>query len=244
MRPFLTILTALLLGLSPAVQTEELPGTAPDYDPFESFNRAMFSFNEQLDAYFMKPVAKGYHFVMPDFAEQGVTNVFANLYDANSSFNALLQGRFGNALRGGGRFLVNSTFGILGVFDIATRMGLRPYPTDFGHTLAVWGLPQGPYFMVPLYGPRTLRSGVGSIVDVYATPQAYIDNVRLRNSVFGLELVDSRARLLDAEELISGDRYIFVRDVYLQQRKVLVNEGKVDDSFSDFGEEGNWEEDF
>jgi phospholipid-binding lipoprotein MlaA len=244
MRPILTLLTALFVCLSPTLRAEEVPRAGTVADPFESFNRAMFSVNERLDTYFMKPVAQGYHFVMPDFAERAVTNVFANLYDANSSINALLQGRFGNAARGGGRFVVNSTLGVLGVFDVASRMGLMHYPTDFGHTLAIWGMPQGPYLMVPLYGPRTLRSGIGSVVDVYGVPQYYVDNVRLRNSLFGLELVDSRARLLDAEQLISGDRYIFVRDVYLQQREALLNDGKVEDNFSDFGEDGGWDEEF
>ena len=121
-------------------------------------------------------------------------------------------------------------------------MGIRPYRTDFGHTLAIWGVPAGPYVMVPLFGPRTFRSGTGTIVDTYASVPTYIDNVPVRNSIWGLELVDGRARLLSADELISGDRYIFVRDAYLQQREAFVNDGEVVDEFSDFGDE--WEEDF
>ncbi len=212
-------------------------------DPFEPFNRAMFVFNDQLDRFVLKPVAQGYHFVMPDFAEQGVTNVFSNLYDVTSIANALLQGRFNNAGRVSGRFLVNSTFGLLGLFDVASRMGLEPYNTDFGHTLAIWGVPEGPYLMVPILGPRTLRSGTGSVVDAYLSPQAYVDNVRLRNSLYGTEIVNGRARLLEAEQLMSGDRYIFLRDAYIQQRNVLANDGKMEDSFSDYGDDV-WEADF
>ncbi len=213
-------------------------------DPFEPFNRVMFAINEQLDRFVLKPVAQGYHFVMPDFAERGVTNVFSNLYDVTTVANALLQGRFSNAGRVSWRFAINSTVGVLGIFDVATVWGVEPYPTDFGHTLAIWGVPQGPYLMVPIFGPRTLRSGTGTVVDAYLSPQAYIDNVRLRNSLYGTEIVNSRARLLEAEELMSGDRYIFIRDAYMQQRKVLAHDGAVQDSFSDFGEEGGWETDF
>lgn len=238
------LITLLALGAATLRAEDSPPAPRSDKDPLESVNRAIFEFNNDLDTYFLRPVAKGYHFVMPDFAEQGVGNFFANLYDANAAVNALLQGRMGNAARVSGRFLVNSTLGVLGFFDVATRTGLTPYNTDFGHTLAIWGVPEGPYLMVPLLGPRTMRSGTGSMVDVYASPQSYVDNVRLRNSLYGLEIIDSRARLLDAEDLISGDRYIFVRDAYLQQREVLVNDGKVQDDFSDFGDDGLWEEEF
>lgn len=240
-RVILLLLTLLAL---PAAAEDVIEETTVK-DPLETVNRAIFSFNDGLDTYFLRPVASGYRFITPDFAERGIGNFFANLFDANSAFNALLQGRFASAARGGGRFLVNSTFGVLGFFDIASRMDfLYPYRTDFGHTLAIWGVPDGPYLMVPVLGPRTMRSGTGSIVDAYTSPQAFIDNVRLRNSLYGLELVDSRASLLDADELLSGDRYIFVRDAYLQQRRVLVNDGEVDDSFSDFGVDGAWEEEF
>ena len=121
-------------------------------------------------------------------------------------------------------------------------MGIRPYRTDFGHTLAIWGVDSGPYLMVPFFGPRTVRSGTGTIFDVYTSIPTYIDNVPLRNSLFGLELIDGRARLLQADELLSGDAYIFIRDAYLQQRETFVNDGVVQDDFSDFGDEEDWEE--
>ena len=211
-------------------------------DPLEAINRPLFELNNKLDKYFLRPVAKGYDWVMPGFAKRGVGNLFANMYDFNSALNGVLQGRFTGAAQGGGRFLINSTLGLAGLFDVATPMGIRPYRTDFGHTLAIWGVDSGPYLMVPFFGPRTVRSGTGTIFDVYTSIPTYIDNVPLRNSLFGLELIDGRARLLQADELLSGDAYIFIRDAYLQQRETFVNDGVVQDDFSDFGDEEDWEE--
>lgn len=227
-----------LLLLAPALAQDVV-----DPDPWEGLNRPIFEFNERLDQYLLKPTAKGYQAVMPDPAEKGVSNFFGNLRDANSTINAVLQGRPGGAARAGGRFLLNSTIGMLGLFDVATRMGVEPYRTDFGHTLAIWGLPSGPYVMVPVLGPRTIRSGTGTVFDALTSVEVSIDDVRLRNSMFGLELVDTRVKLLKAEDLMSGDRYIFVRDAYLQQRRALVNDGVVEDGFSDFGDD-EWDEDF
>jgi len=213
-----------------------------DVDPWEPMNRHIFALNDGLDKYLMRPLAQTYHIVMPDIGERGVGNFFANLYDANAAFNSLLQWRLPEAAQSAGRFLINSTAGILGFIDVATPMGVSPYRTDFGHTLAIWGVDSGPYLMVPFFGPRTLRSGTGTIVDVYAAPEAFIDNVRLRNSLYALELVDGRAQLLAGDELLSGDRYIFVRDAYLQQREFFVNDGVVEDKFSDYDED--WDDGF
>ncbi|MFT5334373.1 MAG: phospholipid-binding lipoprotein MlaA [Halioglobus sp.] len=234
-------LIVLLIFLSaPALSIGE---EDKNVDPFESFNRPMFAFNDGVDKYFLRPIAAGYDFVMPDFAQTGVGNFFANLLDANAAVNSVLQGKFGGAARGTGRFLVNSTFGILGLVDVATPMGIDKYTTDFGHTLAIWGVPSGPYIMVPLMGPRTLRSGAGSAVDAFASLTQAIDHVPTLNTVRAVDLVDVRAGLLRVDDLISGDRYIFLRDAYLQQRNQLTGDGTVDDSFSDF-EEADWDEDF
>ncbi|MFO7553534.1 MAG: VacJ family lipoprotein [Haliea sp.] len=236
LRPTLGLLCLLLFA--PAMAQDTV-----NPDPWEGLNRPIFEFNERLDQYLLKPAAKGYQAVLPDPAEKGVSNFFSNLRDANSTINAVLQGRPGGAARAGGRFLLNSTIGMLGLFDVASRMGVEPYRTDFGHTLAIWGLPPGPFLMVPMLGPRTARSGTGTVFDALTSVEVSIDDVRLRNSLFGLELIDTRARLLKAEELMSGDRYIFVRDAYLQQRRALVNDGVVEDNFSDFGD-ADWDEDF
>jgi phospholipid-binding lipoprotein MlaA len=234
----LTLSILLLLPMSSVLAQEE----SVNPDPLESINRPLFALNNTLDKYLVRPIAVGYDFIMPAPAQRGVGNFFANIYDFSSALNAVLQGRLEGAAQGGGRFLVNSTVGVLGVFDVATPMGIRPYRTDFGHTLAIWGLPPGPYIMVPLYGPRTFRSGTGTIVDTYTSVPTYIDNVPLRNSIWGLELVDGRSRLLNAEQLMSGDRYIFVRDAYLQQRQYFITDGEVEDSFSGFDEA--WDAEF
>lgn len=226
LRATLLVLAASLCGAGTV--------SASESDPLEAINRPIFEFNDRLDRYVLKPVAKGYRFVMPDPAERGVSNVFDNLRDFNGTFNAVLQWRWPEAARNGGRFLLNSSFGVLGLFDVATPMGVERYRTDFGHTLAVWGAPEGAYLMVPLFGPRTVRSGAGNIVDVLGSVEAQIDDVRTRNSLFALDVVDGRARLLKADDLISGDRYIFIRDAYLQQRRALVSDEPVSDSFSDF----------
>lgn len=234
-------LLVLLLVLSPlAVQAEE---KQQNVDPFEAINRPLFALNNTLDRFLIRPVAKGYDWVMPDFAQRGVGNMFANMYDFNSALNGVLQWRLPGAAQGGGRFLVNSTLGVAGLFDVATPLGIRPYRTDFGHTLALWGFESGPYLMVPFFGPRTIRSGTGTIFDTYTSIPTYIDNVRLRNSLWGLELIDGRARLLKADELVTGDRYIFIRDAYLQARETFVNDGVVQDTFSDFEQrDGDWED--
>jgi len=244
--PFIRIILLLLvfpLCLLPLQAQAQVSADEKNIDPLESINRKVFVLNDGFDKFVFRPVAQGYQFITPDAAQRGVGNFFANLYDFNTSFNALLQWRFEGAAESGGRFVINSTLGIVGLFDIATRMGIRPYRTDFGHTLAIWGFESGPYLMVPFFGPRTIRSGTGTIVDIYASPQAFIGNVRLRNTLYGLELIDGRARLLRADELMTGDRYIFVRDAYLQQREFFVNDGVVEDTFSDFGED-DWGEEF
>jgi phospholipid-binding lipoprotein MlaA len=228
----------LLLPVHLVVAQEEVVNP----DPLESINRPLFAFNNTLDRYLVRPLAVGYDFIMPAPAQRGVGNFFANMYDFTSALNAILQGRLDGAAQGGGRFVVNSTVGVLGFFDVATPIGIRPYRTDFGHTLAIWGLPPGPYVMVPLFGPRTFRSGTGTIVDTYASIPTYIDHVPLRNTIWGMELVDGRSRLLNAEQLMSGDRYIFVRDAYLQQRQYFITGGEVEDHFSDFDEA--WDAEF
>lgn len=234
-----------LLALAPVLAEAEAQAVQKpkNVDPFESINRPLFAFNNTLDRFLIRPLAKGYDWIMPDFAQRGVGNMFANMYDFNGAINGVLQWRLAGAAQSGGRFLVNSTLGVAGLFDVATPMGIRPYRTDFGHTLAIWGFEPGPYLMVPLFGPRTIRSGTGTIFDTYTSIPTYIDNVRLRNSLWGLDLVDGRARLLKADELITGDRYIFIRDAYLQGRETFVHDGVVQDSFSDFEKDAeDWEE--
>ena len=232
------LLTAiLLLPLTSAWAAEQ-----ENIDPWEPVNRKIFAFNETLDKYILRPVAKGYDFVMPDAAQRGVGNFISNIYEVNSVVNSLLQGRLEGAASSGGRFVVNTTLGLLGIFDVATPMGIKPSPADFGQTLAVWGVEQGPFVMLPVFGPRTVRSGVGYFFDTYTSIPALIDNREAAWVFWSVELVDYRAGLLDTEDLITGDRYIFIRDVYLQARHMYINGGVVEDNFSDYEEQGDWEE--
>lgn len=233
------LLLVLFLALPPGFAWAE--EEKKNIDPWESFNRKVFVFNDTLDRWVLKPVAKGYKFVMPGFAEQGVTNFITNIYDFNSFFNSIFQGEFSGAGRSGGRFLINSTLGLVGLVDVATSMGIQPFNSDFGQTLAVWGLDSGPFVMLPVVGPRTVRSGVGYFVDTYTSIPSFIPSERSAWVFWGVEIVDYRARVLDAEELMTGDRYIFLRDAYLQRRAFFVNRGVVEDDFSDFEEE---DEDF
>ena len=232
------LLLLLLLPISSIQAAEEVK----NIDPWEPMNRRLFAFNEGLDKYLLSPVARGYHFVMPDFAERGVTNFIYNVYEVNSVINSLLQGRLDGAAQSGGRFIINSTLGLVGLFDVATPMGIAPNRSDFGQTLAVWGFDSGPFLMVPILGPRTVRSGVGYLFDTYTSIPAYIDNRDAAWVFWTVEVIDYRVRLLDAEELITGDRYIFIRDAFLQARESFVSGGVVQDSFSDYEEGEDWEE--
>jgi phospholipid-binding lipoprotein MlaA len=236
-------LLTLLVTMSPALWAEdsEKPG---DIDPWESYNRKVYVFNDTLDTWVLRPVAKGYKFVMPDFAQQGVTNFILNIYEFNSFFNSLFQGEFAGAGRAGGRFLVNTTLGLAGFIDVATPMGIEPFRADFGQTLAVWGVGSGPFLMMPIIGPRTVRSTVGYFTDTYTSIPALVNEDAWAWTFWTVEVIDFRARLLDAEDLITGDRYIFLRDAYLSRREAFVKRGIVEDSFSDFDVEAEDWEDF
>jgi len=213
-------------------------GDNPD-DPWEGFNRTIFSFNKFADTYVLKPVAKGYDWVTPDPVDDGVSNVFDNLGETKNFLNDVLQFKFADAGTDVMRFVINSTVGVLGVFDVASGWGFDRNEEDFGQTLAAWGVGSGPYVVLPFLGPSTVRDGIGLFPDYYSVPQAYIDHDETRWSVYIVDAVDTRADLLAAEELIQGDEYSFIRDVYLQRREFLVTDGAVEDDFvsDDFDEE-------
>lgn len=213
-----------------AVEWPTGPG-AGDPDPWQAFNRKIFAFNEITDRWVLKPVARGYRRITPDPVEAGIANVFSNFGEINVLLNNLLQAKFADAATDTGRLVVNTTVGVAGVFDVATRLGLNKNNEDFGQTMGYWGVESGPYLVLPFLGPRTVRDGFGSIPDSYANPVTYVDPDTTRAAVVALGLVSTRARLLDAERLVRGDRYIFLRDAYLQRRQFLVNDGAVEDSF-------------
>ncbi len=222
-----------LSALPDAASVLERPEVDPD--PWIGMNRSLWSFNDGLDRMILRPIARGYRAIMPDLAEEGVSNFFDNLQVPGTALNQLLQGKPKQMINDVGRFAVNSTFGILGVFDVATKTGLPQHEEDFGQTLAVWGVPQGPYFMIPIRGPSTVTHAGGMFVDALTNPIRYIQNVRVRNVTYGLYFLDLRKRLLTAEVLISGDEYLFVRDAFLQRRDFLIRDGQFeDDPFMDF----------
>jgi len=214
------------LSLMPAVSQ-----AASEEDPWESFNRPIFRFNDTLDTYALKPIAQGYQAVTPQFLEDGIHNVFGNIGDVGNLANNVLQGKLHNAGVDTGRLIFNTTFGLLGFFDVAKHMGLQKNDEDFGQTLGVWGLNSGPYLVIPFLGPSTVRDATGRVPDSFLTPYPYIDHVPTRNVTRAVNVIDTRARLLSAERLISGDKYIFIRNAYLQSREFKVKDGEVEDDF-------------
>lgn len=206
----------------------------PNRDPWESYNRKVFVFNDGADRYFLAPVARGYQWVTPDPVESGIRNFFSNLDDIMVIANDLLQFKFAQAGSDSGRFLINSTLGVAGFFDVASKVGLEKHRQDVGITFAHWGAESGPFVMMPFLGPFTVRDGMGAMVGGFADViTTQVSHVPTRNTLIGTELIDRRASLLAAESLISGDRYTFLRDVYLQQRDFLTSGGVVEDSFGD-----------
>ena len=198
-------------------------------DPYEGFNRAMFTFNDKLDQVALKPAATVYKKVLPSFVQTGVGNFFGNLADVGSAVNNLLQGKGEAGMTDVMRVAVNSTFGIAGLLDIGSEAGMQKHSEDFGQTLGFWGVKPGPYLMLPLLGPSTLRDTAALPVDIAGDPWHYKDPVYLRNIGTVTRVIDKRAFLLDASNLLEDaalDRYQFVRDSYLQQRESRVFDGE------------------
>ncbi len=204
---------------------------AAEDDPWESFNRPVFVFNDTLDTYGLKPLAQGYRAITPSIVEDGIHNMFSNVGDVKNLFNNLLQAKFTDAGIDTSRILFNSTFGLLGFFDVATKMDLQRSDEDFGLTLGAWGVDSGPYLVIPLLGPSTVRDAAGKLPDTFVEPYRYISDVSARNSIHGLDIVDTRANLLSSEKLITGDKYVFIRNAYLQSREFKVKDGQVEDDF-------------
>ncbi len=197
-------------------------------DPLEPFNRAVFSFNDTVDNAVVKPVAKGYRAAVPGIVRTGVSNFFSNLEDIWISVNNLLQGKFEEGFGDFGRFLFNSTFGIAGVFDFASDVGFQKHNEDFGQTLGKWGLGSGPYLVLPILGPSTVRDGAALLVDTKADLVFQIDGVPTHNVLYATRAISNRANLLDASSIVDEaalDKYSFVRDAWLQRRRDLVYDG-------------------
>jgi len=197
-------------------------------DPFEPWNRNMYGVHEVIDGNVIKPLAEAYVKATPEPIRTGVSNFFGNLDDVFTGINNVLEGRDKQAGDDFGRVLLNSTFGMLGILDLASMMGINKDRKDFGITFGKWGVPPGPYLFVPLFGPTTLRDGTGSLVRLFIGPVGFIPDVPLRNSNYGLGYMDLRAQQLSAESVISTaaiDRYRFLRNAYLKNRRYEIYDG-------------------
>lgn len=214
-----------------------------DVDPWQGFNRSVFEFNEILDAYVAKPVAQGYQAITPQFLDTGISNFFSNLEDVLIIANDVFQLKPIQALSDTGRFLINSTIGVFGFFDVASHIGLVKHNEDLGQTLGYWGVGSGPYVMLPVLGPSSVRDAFGIAGDSLSGlgyTQA-VDVPAQQGGLWLLRNVDVRADLIASEGLISGERYSFFRSFYMQRREYLVNDGLMADD--DFDEEDDFDED-
>jgi len=214
-------LAALLLGACAAAPNKD--------DPFEPWNRAMYEVHQAVDGAVIKPIAQAYVAVVPELIRTGVSNFFGNIDDLFTGINNVLEGNGNQAGDDFGRVLLNTTMGMGGIFDLASMMGIPKDKKDFGITFGKWGIPQGPYFFVPLFGPTTVRDGTGTLVRYFVGPVGYIDNIPVRNTLYGLGYVDLRAQALSAESVLDTaalDKYRFLRNAYLKNRLFQVYDGK------------------
>jgi len=240
----MTRLCSLLLVALAASGCASAPAGDPvEHDPWESMNRGLYGFNDGLDKISFKPLARGYVKIFPSPVRRSVTNFSRNLSTPGSVINNFLQGKPGHGFGELGRFIMNTTVGIGGLFDVATLSGLEARPEDFGQTAAVWGVPSGPYLMLPVFGPRTVRDALTLPLDIAADPLRYYGDDTIRISLWLLRAVDLRARLLPLEGLVadSADPYVTTRESYLQNREFEIYDGDppIDDDefFDEFLEE-------
>jgi len=209
-------------------------------DPFESFNRGVYKFNDSLDKALLKPVAKGYKAVIPPPGRMMLSNFFSNLNDVIVVVNDMLQLKVVQAISDTGRVMVNTTIGFLGVADVASYVGLKKHNEDFGQTLGYWGVGSGAYLMLPLFGPSSVRDSVGLYADSRTSLVRKVDRVDTRNQLYATSLLSSRANLLDQENLLEEaalDHYSFIRDAFLQHRQSLVYDGNPPPELYDYDDD-------
>lgn len=229
----------VVAALSAALITGCATTGNPD-DPLEGYNRAMFSFNDQVDKVVVKPAAQVYEAVLPQPVRTGVGNVLGNLGDPWIALNNMLQGKFAEGMSDLMRFALNSTWGLLGLLDIASEAGLPKHDEDLGQTLGRWGVGEGAYIVLPFFGPRTVRDAVALPADFMANEPFRIEHVATRNTVLGTRVVHGRSVLLGTDRTLEQaalDRYAFVRDFYLEQRRYKVNDGRQERVYEDFDDQ-------
>lgn len=229
---FLVTSALMMIGCAGAAKRAEnsmdpVSVKAVQADPYEGFNRSMYKFNTKLDKYFFKPVSDGYKFITPDFVETGVSNFFNNLKGINVVLNDVLQGKLAQSASDAGRFLTNTTIGVAGLFDVASELGLQHNVEDFGQTLAVWGVGEGPYLVLPVMGPTTIRDGGGLIVDKAANPGTYVPFTGVIEGISDRANAEGSLKFINEASL---DPYVFTRESFLQYRRHLINDGQSDGS--------------
>lgn len=215
-------------------------GSSDPQDPFEGFNRGVYQFNKTTDEYVFNPIGRGYNAITPGIVDEGVTNFFSNLTEIPRFANNLLQLKIGGAMITVSRFMINSTIGLAGFFDVASDGGLPKQQEDFGQTLGYWGLDSGPYLVLPFFGPSTIRDATGLVADTFLYPVTYLDNDTARAGLFALAYVDTKSDLLTTGDLVSEaalDEYDFVKSAYLEKRRNQVNDQESSAPFEEGYEE-------
>lgn len=230
------VLLLAILGLLAGCASAPPAYTTQTKDPWEKLNRATFAFNDKFDKAIARPVARTYTRAVPQHARSGIHNFIQNLGEPINIVNDLMQAKGGQTLRDTGRFLINSTFGLLGFFDVAARVGLPEHDEDFGQTLARWGVPSGPYLVLPILGPSSVRDAGGRYVDTWLNPAWDNLQVRYRNGAYIVDGVDTRAGLMDLNATLDSayDPYSFVRDAWLQHRRFEIYDGNPPVQYPDY----------
>lgn len=240
---FVVMALASLLALTGCATTATVEESI---DPWQGWNRSVQSFNDNLDDYAMKPVAKGYRWIMPSFADRGISNFFSNIDDIGVTINDLLQGKLAQSGSDGARFLVNTTAGIAGFIDVASMIDLPKHKEDFDQTLGYWGVPSGPYLVLPFFGPSSPRGVFGLVGDAAMNPITYTGTY-ISTGLFALNAIDVRADNLSLEKIATEaavDRYIFFRDAYRAQRRYLIYDGNVPDEVDVLDLEEDYDDDY
>lgn len=215
------------------------PGSGPVADPIEPLNRSIFFVNETFDRWLFRPLAVGYDWLLPPLLRRRAQHFYSNATYPVVVVNQFLQGEAADGGRDIGRFLLNSSMGVAGFFDVATPLGLRAQDKDFGQTLGKWGVGEGPYLMLPFWGPSTIRDALGNAAGSYGFMPRYLDNDNWRSGMIVGYVLERRAAWLAVDQITASDRYRFVRDAYIQRRRAAISEGGVmaTDPFLD-----DWEE--
>ena len=230
--PRAALMLAVALSAAPSAAWDSAARGVPD--PFIGVNRAIFDFNEFFDNLLLRPLAVGYANNVPRPVQSGLSNFFGNIDDLNTMANNLLQAKVAAAVSDCGRILINTTLGIGGFLDVASEFGLEKRNEDFGQTLGVWGIGSGPYLMLPIFGASSARDALGLFVDSLLNPIYQVDDEAARAATFGVERLEWRAGLIPSESLVTGDRYLFLREASFQQREFEIKDGELDDAFGDF----------